>query len=288
MGEKIRDINTIKIGKTELMIELNEGYSNEGQVIHVQNRKFRYLFKEKQFYKLCSNILRAKSELDYLRMHRIANQKFDNQEMLDNNINSTIEDIKTYFEYLNQRKIDYRIVEIYNKFATVIISPCMHDEFTSACASNENIVMLKHPYGKLFGYKFLYQMMEIELYLYRENYIQVFYQLPCMSLENNTWIPLDRAIQKRIWECDQDCYLHHEIDNETKFIYEICLCIFQFRSFTKRQVEILSALFDESDKEILETLLKLVFFSFTDILLTLLEEKKYTEIINCYFTYSKY
>ena len=43
MGEKIRDLHSIKIGSSELMIELNEGNTKaEGHLIHVQNKHFRF------------------------------------------------------------------------------------------------------------------------------------------------------------------------------------------------------------------------------------------------------
>ena len=70
MGEKIKDLYPIKVGSASFMIELNEGYTTEGRVIHVQNSKFRYLFKELDFLKVAANILRAKSELDYVRVNR--------------------------------------------------------------------------------------------------------------------------------------------------------------------------------------------------------------------------
>ena len=50
MGEKIRDLKKIHIGKAEFMVELNEGYTKEqGNVMHIQNERFRYLFKEQDF-----------------------------------------------------------------------------------------------------------------------------------------------------------------------------------------------------------------------------------------------
>ena len=65
MGEKIRDIHPIKIGNSSLMIELNEGYTaSEGRLIHIQNKKFRYLLRESDFYHLSSMVMRAWSEFE--------------------------------------------------------------------------------------------------------------------------------------------------------------------------------------------------------------------------------
>lgn len=61
MGEKIRDIGTIKIGKTQFEIELNKATSSRGpRYIHIQNPKFRYLLTERDFYQFSAEILRAK------------------------------------------------------------------------------------------------------------------------------------------------------------------------------------------------------------------------------------
>jgi hypothetical protein len=71
MGEKIKDIKSIDVSGTKLMIELNEGYTEkEGRLIHIQNDKFRYLLKERDFLKLSGTILRAKAELDYLKQQK--------------------------------------------------------------------------------------------------------------------------------------------------------------------------------------------------------------------------
>lgn len=68
MGEKIRDIKEITLCGSKLMVELNKGYKkNDGDVFHIQNDKFRYLIKEKDFLKFAGLVLRAESEFDYLK-----------------------------------------------------------------------------------------------------------------------------------------------------------------------------------------------------------------------------
>lgn len=61
MGEKIRDIGKIKIGKVDFDVELNKATSTNGpRYIHIQNPKFRYCLTESDFYQFGSEILRAK------------------------------------------------------------------------------------------------------------------------------------------------------------------------------------------------------------------------------------
>ena len=72
LGEKIKDLYPIYVGSSEFMIELNEGYSSEERLIHVQNKKFRYQFEESAFFDIAGNILRAKLKLDRIRSVRAA------------------------------------------------------------------------------------------------------------------------------------------------------------------------------------------------------------------------
>ncbi len=68
MGEKIRDLSTLSIGETEFVVELNHGYTIHNKYsIHIQNEKMRLALNDKEFLKLCGMILRADSELDFLK-----------------------------------------------------------------------------------------------------------------------------------------------------------------------------------------------------------------------------
>ncbi len=68
MGEKIRDMGSLKIGDTRFAIELNHGYTTRNKYsIHIQNEKMRLALNDEEFLKLCGLILRANSELDYLK-----------------------------------------------------------------------------------------------------------------------------------------------------------------------------------------------------------------------------
>ena len=109
-----------------------------------------------------------------------------------------------------------------------------------------------------------------------------------MSLENKTWIPLDRCIQERIWKQDKQKETMNMLDVDSTFIYEICLCIFQFRFFSKGQQGILAELYEKADKECLRELLDSVFFSYTEELIKYVESKQYDKIINSYFTFKLY
>ena len=68
MGEKIRNIDELQIGDTHFIVELNHGYTPKNKYsIHIQNEKMRLALNDDDFLKLCGMILRADSELDYLK-----------------------------------------------------------------------------------------------------------------------------------------------------------------------------------------------------------------------------
>lgn len=66
MGEKIKDIKTIKIGNTPLTVELNEATVKGGdRWIHLQNKSIRVQFTESDFLKILACILKAEERLKY-------------------------------------------------------------------------------------------------------------------------------------------------------------------------------------------------------------------------------
>lgn len=64
MGEKIKDLGTISIGKAMLKIELNKGTKARGKYdIHIQNNKIRLNLDEYEFAKLANGIIFASEKI---------------------------------------------------------------------------------------------------------------------------------------------------------------------------------------------------------------------------------
>ncbi|MBR3228524.1 MAG: hypothetical protein IKF68_08295 [Erysipelotrichaceae bacterium] len=284
MGEKIRDLKKIHIGKAEFMVELNEGYTKEqGNVMHIQNERFRYLFKEQDFLHLCAEILRAESELDYLKEHSF---KTDNVVPQGNSLrkDGLSDSLVSFLKLLADRGINFRVIEEGDSFSTVIVDPEDRNSFRSLVKSDQDIKILSHPFGEMFGYRFLYKMDPFELYRYDGRYIEAFYQLPCMSTTEKTWIPLDRSIQKKIWTAGES----ERLDPICYYIYRLCWAVFKDKGFSDATVEVLDENLPLTEDDELRKYLQPVFFNFTDELLMLLKEKHYSEIIERYYTYINY
>lgn len=68
MGEWIRDLNKIKIGDSELLIEENKGTHPGAKFdIHIQNKHFRLNITEKDFCKIACCILYATENLKHYK-----------------------------------------------------------------------------------------------------------------------------------------------------------------------------------------------------------------------------
>lgn len=288
MGEKIKDLHSIKIGSSEFMIELNEGYADEGRVIHIQNSHFRYLFKERDFLELAANILRAKSELDYIRDNG-TNMRSSFVPEMNLVWDGSKGDVAREFSFvLETNDIDYRIIEINNRYVSVIINNRDYNKLSKVFRNKREIEKLEHPYGKLFAYTFLYQMRPFELIKYKDVYIELFFQLPCMSLTPKTWIPLEKRIQNRVWdECNESEY-GKMLDEISFFIFRLCWSVFKDRYFTKSTSNLLMELAKKIDVHKLREYFREVFFSYTDVLMDCILRDDYEKIISTYFVYRDY
>ena len=66
MGDKIKDIGTLRFGKSIYTVELNNPNAPEKE-IHIQNDSFRLALGERAFYKIGANILLARKQLMILK-----------------------------------------------------------------------------------------------------------------------------------------------------------------------------------------------------------------------------
>jgi len=289
MGEKIKDLNSIKIGSSELMVELNEGYTkNEGRLIHVQNKHFRYLLKEKHFLQLASTILRAKCEMDYYKSTKI--QKIQ-RAFIESHQVPRDEDRKVTYnicEEFEKRSIDYRMIEVGRKYVTIIVNNSFYEQFQEMVVADSSIKKCIHPYSEQLGYIYLYQMRAFELYLVQDTYVEIYFQLPCMSLTPQNWIPLDQAIQSRVWERQESADGIRHMDALSYCIYRICWSVFKKEAFSKYDIELLSRNIELLQADESRKLLEKVFFNYTENMLELMEKNAYTEIIPAYYAFNNY
>ena len=288
MGEKIRDIHPIKIGKSSLMIELNEGYTaSEGRLIHIQNKKFRYLLKENDFYHLSTMVMRAWSEFDYIKNH-IVEVKNENDFSIREEVSDlTMQKLHNFAVMLNSDNIDYRILDIQNEMITIIVKEEELSRFKKIIGKKGSVIR-SHPFGTNNGYRFLYQMTPFLLYEYDNILFEVYCQLPCASLTPKTWIPLDRSIQKEIWQLTEENDVVKNCNLVCQCIYHLCWAIFFNKGFSPY-----SRTFLGKNKTIFYTdqmrkLLEVVFFNYTPSLIEQIQSNNFDTIIPNYYSFIGY
>lgn len=288
MGEKIRDIRPIKIGKTSLMVELNEGYSaSQGRLIHIQNKKFRYLLTEHDFYHLSAMILRSWSEFSYIKDKKIEQKSefdFQEREVVSDN---TLKQVLHLSEVFDEKGIEYRVLDVQNKMVTIVVKES--DIRTVQSYLGKHMKQYYHPFGIINQYRFLYQMNPFLMYKGQDDlFVEIYCQLPCASITPKTWIPLDRKIQTHLWDNNTIKEGVKWADVKCQFIFHLCWAIFHnfgfspfSRSFIKENKECLE------DMEMIE-MLSLVFFNYTSDLVRYLKTEDFDSIIPNYYSFKNY
>lgn len=288
MGEKIRDIRPIRIGNTSLMVELNEGYSaSQGRLIHIQNKKFRYLLTEQDFYHLSAMVLRSWSEFSYIKSKKIEQKQEDEFRRRDAISGETVALVRTISHDFENDGIEYRILDVQDRLITIIVK----EDFLNAAQSyfRKHMKQYYHPYGSICHYKFLYQMKPFLMYKGDDDRaVELFCQLPCASITPQTWIPLDRKVQGHLWATTNIIDGTKWADVMCQYIFHLCWAIFHNMGFSP-----FSKAFLRENKECLNSdemidMLSLVFFNYTSDLVETLQTEDFDSIIPNYYSFIGY
>lgn len=286
MGEKIKDLHAITIGNASLMIELNEGYAaSQGRLIHIQNEKFRYLLKEKEFLQLAGMVLRGWSEFDYLKSKPAEPRQdgaFRTREPVSADTIRTANALQTVFSGLR-----YRLLDLQEGLITVVVHPDYAAAAEKALKSSEWQQSV-HPHGTEAGYLFLYQMRPFRLFRKGSCHLELFVQLPCASLTKKKWIPLDRSIQQFLWADEDAIPEEHWANLPCRFLYHLCWAVYFNRGFSSFERQFVTRNGDCVSRPEVQALLKTVFFGFTEDLIELIAEGKIDRIIPEYFSFREY
>ena len=195
--------------------------------------------------------------------------------------------VKRFASMLDEAGIDYRLIETGDRYAAIMVK----DECYSAYSDmlrRKNIGRYEHPYGKMYGYRFLYGMRPFELVGIDDIYCEIFFQIPCMSLTPRSWIPLDRIIQSLAWESFSDRDGVKTVNPVCLYIYRLCWAVFMDGGFSENTLSVLEENSSVLDEKIFHDCIRMVFFRFSDELAGLLREKSFDEIIPRYWKFIQY
>ena len=290
MGEKIRDLHSIKIGPSEFMIELNAGgNSRDGRIIHIQNKHFRYLLKEKHFLQLAATVLRSKSEKDYLKKNmsrRLKGTVISNGTFTDSGETAAADYV---CQALSSAGIPYRLIEIRPHLVTFIVQDEAYKKFSSLMKADSRMKKQEHLYSKNYGYIYLYKMRPFKLYLLDGTYIDFYFQLPCKSLTEKTWIPLHRSIQERVWDQNiKNEKSQSVLDPLTHTIYRLCWSVFEREAFSEYDIDLIKKNSSLLDSDESREMLYEVFFGYTNELIQHVLKDEFSQIIPSYYEFTDY
>ena len=270
------------------MIELNEGYTkDEGKLIHIQNNKFRYLLRLSDFYNLSTTVLRGWSEFVYNKQKPVSTRPESEFGVRQEVTSKALSIYQKYASSLSSSKIEYRVLDVQDKLLTIVVSEENIESF-DLLMKEINAKELSHPFGVDSGYIFLYQMKAFRLFQVEGYYIEVYSQLPCASITPNSWIPVDKIIQKRVWYKFEEKNGLKWCDGVCCYIYHLCWAIFHNKGFSSYEKTVLQSnisLLD--DKETIDCF-KVIFFNFTEELVQLLKKGDFGSIIPRYFSFIDY
>ena len=115
MGEKIRDLHTLRICDAVMTVELNESFSKKdnggGYDIHIQNDHFRYAVNVNSFIKLASVILRAEDEMHYFKNNPENLKSGTDFPPVTDISESALSSVQTLSRIFSSSGIDYRFIE---------------------------------------------------------------------------------------------------------------------------------------------------------------------------------
>ena len=292
MGEIIRNIKQIKLGNESFMLELNEGYTKEqGQIIHIQNKDFRYVLTVKEFLRLSAMILAAKEEMISYKKNEIRRMT-ERTHVLQKEYATagaeTEEVLASFAELMHCSNIEYRLLEKREKIITVVIKPSHAVRLKAIMRKNRMYKDIPHMYGRVFGYGYIYQMIPFKMYELDHVFIEVFFQLPCMSLTPKIWIPLDKAIQARLWKEDILDGNYHVADPLCQYIFRLTWAIFKKGNFDSEDITFLVENENVLDNSELSQLLKKVFFNYSEELINRLKKRNFQSLIIEYYKFNDY
>lgn len=195
--------------------------------------------------------------------------------------------MNTFLISLNEKNVDYRIIDKSSNHLRILMKNSDKDIFINLLKDSgyKNTI---HNLSKNNGYVYRYQLHELELYAKDEKKIEIYYELPCMSLTPKTLIPLDKLIQNEAWKNVNQIGNMKFLSEEIYMVFLVTQCIFGECCFDNNAQRFL-----QEKKEILNSkkvnkYLKKIFFSYTDQLIRLLNQNNFADIYIDYISFLNY
>ena len=211
------------------------------------------------------------------------------------------EDIRAMFNLLNNHGINYILTknianELPNKLTIgkdidLIVHPKDYEKF-KVLFQHFGHKRIVHPHGKECGWGFMYGAHENFFMTNTATglIVDAYAELCTKSISMNAWLPLDKVIQKSIWENKvwDTANQWWIMDDENMVIYLLTRSIFEKNNFSEAYIHEI-----EKRKYLLmrptaRQKLEKIFFKFTDTLIEKANGGGYGKILLSYLTFTDY
>ena len=211
------------------------------------------------------------------------------------------EDIHATFDFLNANAIEYLLTKNIadelpaklkiGKDIDIIVHPKDYEKF-KILMQNFGYKRIIHPHGKETGWRFIYGAHENIFLTNPANklIVDAYAELCTKSISMNAWLPLDKIIQKSIWENKvwDDANKWWILDDENLVIYLLTRSVFEKGGFTDAYISDIekrkNLLKNSSARQKLEK----IFFKFADTLIEKVNRKQYENTLIEYITFTDY
>ena len=211
------------------------------------------------------------------------------------------EDIHATFDFLNANAIEYLLTKNIadelpaklkiGKDIDIIVHPKDYEKFKFIMQSFAYKRII-HPHGKETGWRFIYGAHENIFLTNPANklIVDAYAELCTKSISMNAWLPLDKIIQKSIWENKvwDDANKWWILDDENLVIYLLTRSVFEKGGFTDAYISDIekrkNLLKNSSARQKLEK----IFFKFADTLIEKVNRKQYENTLIEYITFTDY
>ena len=121
-------------------------------------------------------------------------------------------------------------------------------------------------------------------------HLDVCFQMSCRSLNDGEWIPLDESIQKSSFQNKREVESPwlYELSYEDELIHLVTRSIFDKKKFESPYIERIEFLISKIKVDSFSEKCEKVFFKFSSSLISLIEQKKFSEIRIKYLSFKDY
>lgn len=155
---------------------------------------------------------------------------------------------------------------------------------------NNKFYKIRHPLRKLIR---LYGINELEMFTSKAKLlVDINYEFCVKGLSKKHLIPIDKEIQKNLLKNKKTIFIEdvpvNFLGDNEYLVTLIARQVFDKEFFDNWSIQEINRLIKICDHDLLVEYLKLVFFNFTEDLLTLISENQFKKIYSNYLKFNKY